>query len=234
MGLTVEGRPEPESGAVSSELGAVKASEEETGYTLGQALSTAGFWLVFCSTFFVMFAASGFSLHAVSFLSDAGLSSRNATLVWSTSLGVSIGGRILFGFLSERYQKRYMASIANFARALSLTLLVLYALRMVPQAPALVQLVVLYGLGQGCNAVMSPLIIGETFGIRAFGKIMGLLGIPYTIGMALGQVAGGKLFVSQNDYNMAFILFAFAFFFAGVAIVLVRPYYLFEGRLSGE
>lgn len=230
MGLSVEDRSIPESEFTASTTEKSVAGTEEAGYTVREALGTMSFWLICCATFFVMFSASGFSLHAVAFLSDSGLSSRNAALVWSISLGISIVGRFAFGFLSERYQKRYLASAGNISRFFSLLLLVFFALKLVPQAAALVQLVILYGLGQGCNAVMSPLIIGETFGVKAFGKLMGLLGIPYTIGMALGQVAGGHLYESQDNYNIAFAVFALAFLFAGIAVVLAKPYFLFETR----
>ena len=93
-----------------------------------------------------------------------------------------------------------------------------------------VQLVLLYGLGQGCNAVINPLVISETFGVKAFGKLMGMLGIPFTIGMALGLAAGGHLYVLRNDYKLAFSVFALAFLLAGLAISFARPHYLFETR----
>jgi hypothetical protein len=63
---------------------------------------------------------------------------------------------------------------------------------------------------------------------------MGMLGIPYTIGMALGQVAGGYLYDWRGDYVVAFCAFAAAFVFGGAAISLVKPYFLLESRSSTE
>jgi hypothetical protein len=228
MGLTVEDAPAPVLNSSSTDGEKVKDDAEEAGYTMREALGTTSFWLIFSATFFVMFSASGFSLHVVAFLSDEGLASRSATLIWSISLSVSIVGRFVFGFLSEHCQKRYLASAGNISRFFSLLILVFFALKLVPQAAALGQFVILYGLGQGCNAVMAPLIIGETYGVKAFGKLMGLLGIPYTIGMALGQIAGGRLYVLHDNYELAFTVFGFAFLVAGIAIVLARPYFLLE------
>jgi len=233
MGLTVEGRSDPSSGE-GGRREETAGDAEEADYTMRRAVKTASFWLIFCATFFVMFASSGFGLHVIAFFSDTGLSSEKATAVWSTSLAISIGARFVFGFISERFQKRYMAAAGNILRTVSLSLLVLYALRLIPQPAAGVQLVILYGLGQGCNAVINPLVISETFGVKAFGKLMGLLGIPYTIGMALGLAAGGHLYVLRSDYNLAFSVFAISFLFAGTAISFAKPHFLFERMSRGN
>ena len=170
-----------------------------------------------------MFSSAGFGLHIIAFFSDSGFSSRGAAAIWSTSLGVSIIARFVFGFIAEHYPKRYMASIANVSRSLSLLLLVFFALKWFPQNIAIIQLVFLYGLSQGCNAVINPLLVGETFGIKAFGKVMGFLGIPFTVGMALGQSIGGWLFEWQNNYIIAFGAFALSFFLAGCFVFFAKP-----------
>ncbi len=202
------------------------------GYTLPEALATRGFWLIFCSSFFGPFAASGFGLHAQAFLSDSGFSPGEASTVWSALIGTSIGGMVLFGFLAERYQKRYLCSAAQFSRGLSLLLLVLFSLAMIPRRVAVAQLIVISGLALGCLNVVSPLLLSETFGVKAFGRLAGLLGVPFTLGMALGQVAGGRLFVLENNYTLAFSAFALSFCLSGVALALVKPYFLIESTVE--
>ena len=233
MGLEVEGT----SGATESpipESESPQADREETGYTTREALGTTSFWLIFCAVFFVMFASSGFTLHVIASLIDSGMSRLVATRVWSINLGISVAGRFLFGYLSERYQKRYMATAANIFRSISLVVLILSALSIAPQMFAVAQLVLLYGLGQGCNAVISPLMVGETFGIKAFGKIMGLIGIPYTVGMALGQITGGHFFDALGSYNLAFGAYALAFLLAGIAVLFAKPYFLIDAESAGR
>ncbi len=232
MGLALDGEQGPSPEATTHIL-----SEGEAGYSVREALRTASFWLIFSATFFGIFSIGGFGTHVVAFLSDSGLSSSFAAAVWSVTLGVSIGGRFLFGFLSEKFEKRYFAFAANVARTLSLLLLMLFALQMAPRVAAVVQLVVVYGLALGCSAVINPLLVSETFGVKAFGKLMGLLGIAYTIGMALGPWLGGHLFVSQSNYIIAFGVYAAAFLVAGVAIAFAKPCFLLDhmsGRKEGK
>lgn len=234
MGLEVEGRPGTSSENRNPEAESRRTGREEAGYTVREALATTSFWLIFFGTFFVMFSASGFSLHVIASLIDSGMSRPLATRVWSINLGISIAGRFLFGYLSERYQKRYLATAANIFRSFSLIMLILAAFSVAPRTIAVAQLVVVYGLGQGCNAVIAPLMVSETFGIKAFGKIMGLIGIPYTIGMAAGQIAGGHLHDTLKNYNVAFGAYVFAFFVAGVAFFFVKPRFLIDQSSSGR
>ncbi len=228
MGLAVEGEGNESSVAETSKSTAPTLDGVGPGYTTAEALATRGFWLIFCASFFGPFAASGFGLHVLAFLSDSGFSSRGASTVWSALIGISIGGMFLFGFLAEKREKRYLCSAAQLSRGFSLLLLVLFALGVVSREAAIAQLIIISGLALGCVNVVSPLLLSETFGVKAFGKLAGLIGIPVTLGMALGQVVGGRLFVLQNNYNLAFSAFALAFLLSGVARALVKPYLLLE------
>ena len=229
MGLAVDGDAGSSGESGSSGAEGVAAAEE-TGYTLREALKTPSLWLIACATFFITFSSSGFGLHMIAFFTDTGFSKMEAASVWSFVMAVSIAGRFFFGWISEQFQKRYFAATANVVRGFSLLLLILFSFKMLPPGVAVIQLALLYGFANGCNAVMNPLIIGETFGVRSFGKIMGIIGIPFTLGMALGQVAGGQFYVLMNDYNAVFLIFVVSFICAGTAISFAKPLFLFESR----
>lgn len=224
MGLPMDGE---DIGAEENDAGPL-ASTEVAGFSAREALGTRSFWLILCAVLFLTFASSGLSLHVINFFQEAGLSKNLATYTWSGTFLVGVGGRFFFGYISEKYQKRYFASTANIVRAFSVALLVLFSFKMLPAVVAIVQLAILYGLGNACNAVMNPLIVGETFGVKNFGKIMGMLGIPFTIGMASGQVFGGHLFDWQQSYTIAFSVFAVSFLISGTAIRFARPLFLLE------
>ena len=233
MGLQVDGASDPSSEAGTPEAEA-PSPPEESGYELREAFRTSSFWLILGATFFGVFAGGGFGFHIILSLSESGLTRGNAALAWSATMGVSIAGRILFGYLSEKRQKRYFAFGADIARTVSVLLLVLFALGVIPLGAAVVQLAVLYGLFLGCNAVMAPLLISETFGVKSFGKIMGAIGIPYTIGMALGQVVGGRLYSLYGNYVVAFSVFAAGILIAGILLVLARPVFLLDGEPAAK
>ncbi len=219
---------ESSNGATPDEHGVAEGDRIEPGYTMAKALATRGFWLIICSSFFGPFAASGFGLHIVAFLSDSGLSPGRASSVWSAVIGTSMVGMLLSGFIAERCQKRYLGSAAMVTRGLSVLAVVLFALGLVAPSAAIGQLILFYGLALGCTQVVSPLLLSETFGVRSFGTLGGLVGIPFTLGMALGQIVGGKLFVMQDNYILAFTTFGASFLISGIAYGLVKPYFLLE------
>jgi MFS family permease len=141
---------------------------------------------------------------------------------------VSIAARLFFGYLSERYQKRYFAAAANVSRLICIAALLLFAMNVAPFALAAGVLILVYGAGMGCNAVINPLVIGESFGLKSFARILGILGIPYTLGMALGMYSGGKLFDLRSDYILAFSVFGAGFLLAGICIYFAKPCLLFD------
>jgi MFS family permease len=206
----------------------------DIGYSMRQAIGTGTFWLIVTATFFVVFASSGFGLHVIPFFTDTGMSASKAARIWAAVQGVSIGARFFFGYMSERYQKRYFAAAANVSRVVCIAALLLFALNMAPLIVAAGLLILIYGSGMGCNAVTNPLLIGESFGVKNFAKIMGALGIPYTLGMSLGMYAGGRLFDIHKDYVLSFGVFAAAFLLAGVAIFFAKPCLLLEQGQSKD
>jgi MFS family permease len=82
--------------------------------------------------------------------------------------------------------------------------------------------VVLFGLGLGGGAVLVPLLVGECFGLRAFGKILGVVMIAATVGSAVGPVVTGRIFDVTGSYSGAFDLHLAAFTAAAVAIFFLR------------
>ena len=69
---------------------------------------------------------------------------------------------------------------------------------------------------------MVPLLIGECFGLRAFGKILGVITISATLGAATGPVLTGRIFDVMGSYDLAFILHIVSFTAAGLAICFLR------------
>jgi MFS family permease len=87
---------------------------------------------------------------------------------------------------------------------------------------ALPAFVILFGLGLGGSAVLVPLLIGECFGLRAFGKVLGVVMISATLGAATGPVVTGRIFDVMGSYHLAFILHIVSFTAAALAICFLR------------
>jgi MFS family permease len=214
---------EPDGAPPASQKGD-RARSRPVGEATGAALvgvresfRTGAFWVLSLCNFLWVFASLSIVAHLVAFLRDVGFESRTAAASLGLMVGASVGGRILFGLLADRYSGRRVMSLAMALGAFA-TLLLLAP----TSTGALPGFVVLFGLGLGGTAVLVPLLVGECFGLAAFGKILGAIMISATVGAAIGPVLTGRIFDVTGSYRIAFLIHVAAFAASALAILLLR------------
>jgi len=224
----VRGRPEDmgllsdgESVAAAAQPGAPMPGTLEdpgtTGLSLPESLRTGALWILSLGHLLWTFGSMSIIAHLPAFLGDRGFESHAAAGVLSFAIGFSVIGRVSFGFLADRFTKRRILSWAFVLQALAVL-----CLFRVQWSGALPGFVVLFGLGLGGGAVLIPLLVGECFGLRAFGKVLGVVMIAATLGGAAGPVVTGHIFDVTGSYRLAFIFHVVALTAAAVAIFFLR------------
>ena len=192
-------------------------------WTLRQALSTSTFWRLGAAFCLGLMAGGAVHAHQVAFFQDAGYSLEFASTITGISLGMSMAGRFLAGWVSEhiRHPHAILAGCLVMQAAGIGVLLFLESLGLW----ALTLFVSLFGLGYGGMIVLWPLIVGYDFGRQAFGAIAGVLGtLGLSIGGALGPVIAGVLYDNTGSYDWAFLSCVGAFLAgAGAAVVAPEP-----------
>jgi len=197
-------------------LGGAEAGES-AGLDLRGSLRTSVFWLLSLVNLLMIFASFSVIAHFVALLRDAGFESQTAAASLGVLIGVSVGGRLLFGFAADRFSK---AHVMSFALAL-LALGTLFLFRI--QAPgALPIFLMTFGPAFGGASVLLPLLVGELFGLRALGKVLGLVMISATLGAAVGPILTGHIFDVSGSYRTAFMLHVAAFVTAAVLVRFLR------------
>ena len=63
----------------------------------------------------------------------------------------------------------------------------------------------LFGFGLGGTAPPLASIVAEFFGVRSIGVIMGLIGVGWAAGCAIGTVLGDYIFDISGSYALAFL-----------------------------
>ena len=154
--------------------------------------------------------------HLPAYLTDQGFEKMAAGAL-SLAIGCSIVGRLSFGMIADRFGKKGLMSLALILHALAV--LCLFRVHWFGALPAFV---IVFGLALGGGAVVVPLLIGECFGLRAFGKILGVITISATLGAATGPVLTGRIFDVMGSYDLAFTLHIASFTAAGLAICFLR------------
>jgi len=190
---------------------------QSAGLELQDSLRTRAFWLLSLCHMLWVFANLSIIAHLVAFLSDNGVSPASAAATLGATVGISVGGRVMFGYLADRMPKRHVMSAALLLHTVATA-----ALLGEVSAPAVVLFIVAFGLGIGGGAVVVPLLVGECFGLRSFSKILGVVMISAAFGAATGPVLAGRIFDVTGSYGVAFRINAAVFLVAAALIQFLR------------
>ena len=183
-------------------------------FTLRQALGTRSFWSLGI-IWFLWSACLHFVLtHIVPHAIDLGVSAGEASLVLGLIGLVSIPARLIMGGVSDRIGRKSSAVICALLQAGAMMWLIwsqdLWTLYL---------FAVVYGIGYGGFDPPTVALIGDTFGLRNIGMVMGALVVGWGMGAAFGPAAGGFIYDVNKSYFMAFLAGA-VFMLASALLVL--------------
>ncbi len=175
--------------------------EDESGYTLKEALKTKYFWIIYFMFLVAQFSAMTITVHIVPYSTDVGIPSfYAATLLTAVGLA-NMFGRIFGGWTSDKIGVIkgvtiffVLQSIAIFALPVSTFLWVLYPIAL------------LFGAAYGGWVMIYPVIISTLFGTKHSGEILGALGTVAGIGGSLGPLFAGYIFDITGVYDLAFLI----------------------------
>lgn len=169
--------------------------------TLAQALSTPLFWIfTFCAAliFYAIFVVSQ-QLNLYLQGAKIGFTPAEASFVQSLLFALSVAGKFLFGWLSDRFPATRVMLLSATTMFLS-TLAFLYF-----NDKTVYLFAVLFGLNYGGTFVLLQLLVADYFGLREYGKILGAVTVIETIGGAAGTFITGKIAdANGGDYAQAF------------------------------
>jgi MFS family permease len=101
---------------------------------------------------------------------DRGLAQGRVATLLSLILAGSIAGRLLMGWLADRWPKKRVMLLIYGIVAATIPLLTF-----APSEPALFSGALLFGIGLGGDYMIIPLMAAELFGVRVLGRLMGVI-----------------------------------------------------------
>jgi sugar phosphate permease len=177
-------------------------SQTLEGFETRAALRTRSFWMILIAHFCFAFAAAGTLIHMAAYLTDIGYKSANVAFAISLVFAATVFGKVFMGYFADRVSARIALTVNFVVQTLSL-LLVFGASRVA----VTIVFVPLYGFTLGPPLMLVPLLIAESLGLRRYGSLSGILGVPGTIGAVLGPPVAGYIFDVTHSYTSAFALF---------------------------
>ena len=192
--------------------------DAETGFTLAQALKSLQLWLICTAYFLLLGCAMTVLLHIVPHAIDLGIPRNGATRVLATIGGLSIAGRFVMGFSSDRIGSKWALAICYGFLYVSLGWLVV-----ADRLWMLFVFAVVYGFAHGgFFALMSPLI-ADFFGTASHGAIFGVMIFMSTIGGAVGPLLAGYAFDLTGSYHVVFLVMPVISAVGLGATLMLRP-----------
>jgi MFS family permease len=189
---------------------------------VAQAVKTAPFWLILLGSTLAIGAIGAVIQHFILFLKDSGYSATVAAHYLSILLTASLAGRVVVGYIADRFSKSFIMAIFYFLIGASVLLLAH------PQSTlAIWAFASIFGFSMGADYMLIPLVVSENFGTASLGKILALIIMGYSVGQWAGPWFVGKLFDARHNYELAWTLIAI---FAMTGAVAIYATYLRSRR----
>jgi MFS family permease len=168
---------------------------------VGSVLKTPAFYLLALGSMCSIGAVGGTNQHLKLFLSlDQNYAQAEAARIISLVLFFSIAGRLLMGWLSDRFPRKYVMLLIYLLVATSIPLLFFAS---TPWAMYLFAAV--FGLGLGGEYLIIPLMAAELFGVKVLGRLMGIILTSDGVAEAASPMLVGYLRDQWGTYNVAFV-----------------------------
>lgn len=172
------------------------AQKSLPGSTLRQALSSTRFYLL-CATFgLVAFVSMAYAVHFVALLLDRGLLAEQAVLSITAFTIAAFAGRIVCGWMLDRWSYWYSGAIFIGAQVLGGLIIVAGWDGAAPFVAA-----ALIGSAIGAETDIMPVVLRHFFGMKAFGRIYGAAFAFFYLGGAIGPVMMGVGFDRMHSYQ---------------------------------
>jgi MFS family permease len=198
---------------------AFTAPQALSGISAREALRTKPFWLLACVFFAVVVSCSGMVAHIISILTDRGMPAELATNALSVAGVALIAGRLIAGYLLDRFFAPRVALL------FILVPLVGMALLYFPVSPSVAVLAIMcVGIGLGAEVDLIAFFISRYLGMRSFGEIYGYLFAIFMFGSGLGPFFMGLSYSRTGSYGTAIVGFGVGLIIASVAVLTIGPY----------
>lgn len=168
------------------------------GSSVGRGLRSTAFWALLASMVGATMVQNTVLVHLHALLTDRGIDASSASSVLAATAASAVAGRLVTGWLIDRYSAGRVGAAMMVLAAIGAYLLSAPS----SLAPALVG-AMLVGFGTGAEADVVPYLLSRYYGLRSFSTLYGLAWMAGGIGGAVGPILAGRTFDVEGSYTSA-------------------------------
>jgi sugar phosphate permease len=185
--------------------------------SIGAVLRRPAFYLLAIGSMASIGAVGGTMQNLKLYLAmDRGLSQARAAEILSLVLFGSLAGRLLMGWLADRWPKKWVMLLIYLIVASSIPLLFL-----APSPGTLRIAALVFGVGLGGDYMIIPLMAAELFGLRLMGRVMGIVITADGVAEATVPMAVATLRDGMGSYGPGFGLLVALAVLGALAVALL-------------
>jgi len=193
------------------------AAIEEVDFPIQKALITPAFWILTLCLFSHQITQSAIFVHLIPFLIDVGIDAKSAASVVTFVALTSMAGRYGFGWLSDRFNKKWLLFVLYLLQPIGLL-----SLMRVSHLVDVIPFVLVYSTAYGGNAVVKAVLTGDFYGRKNYGSIYGLIQGLSTFGSIAGPLIAGLVYDIKGSYYWAFTSFAIMMGLTALLVLLLK------------
>ena len=198
--------------------GSMKETKKDTYVPVKDILKSPSFYLLALGSMCSIAAVGGTNQHLKLYLRDLNFTQYQSAHVMSLVLFSSLAGRVLMGWLADIFSRKNVMILIYIIVGSAIPLLLL------PEFPGRIYIfAVVFGIGLGGDYMIIPLMAGDLFGVRALGRIMGIILVADGLAESLSPMMVGALYnEATKSYAVGFIVLI-CIAIAGAVIVSFLP-----------
>lgn len=209
--------------------GVADAGGRVVGITLRQAMRGYRFWVLIGSILVIALAYGGAHIHIAQIVKLHGFSAEiAASILGVVAIGI-LAGRLIIGFMFDRFWAPGIAFPALLLPAIACWLLI-------GTGTSLFLIMFgafLLGFAAGAESDVIAYLAAKYFGMAHYGRIYGALYMPFGIGSAISPILYGMVRDSTGNYD-AMLRVSILLFAAGGALLLTLGRYPIWGGQDGD
>lgn len=190
----------------------------DRGLSVKEVIHTRQYWLMIITFSSMGYILMGINTHLVPHITDLSISSSTAASIFAVCGMFSAIGCFALGSAADIMGHRRSLIIYFLVTAATL-----FWLTQITTIWPFFLFAVLFGLSSGGSVPMESTIIGDLFGLKSHGAILGTITFGFACGGALGPLLTGYLFDIAGNYQLAFLVCAIVASVGLISCALIRP-----------
>jgi predicted MFS family arabinose efflux permease len=167
------------------------------GLSIAEAWRSAALWRIAISTFVIMVVTIALVVHQIPILVEIGVDRTSAAYYAGMAGLAGVAGKLVTGWLLDRYAARWVGGLTLAATTLTFILLLLPDRSM----PIIFAAMFINGYAAGTKLQIAGYLTSAYGGMRNFGAIFGTMASLIAAGSGLGPLVGGFVYDWYGTYD---------------------------------